>query len=466
METPLLTSSNGSNDDGKGRSPGSNACGSGVSPEPLPSCARDQAISVSHVPSAAHLAQGAMLSRCLSRADGLGADGAEHTCYLSELGETEETAKQRSKLVTAVVLCFIFIIAEVVGGILANSLAIITDAAHLLSDVAAFAISLFALWASTLKATPKHSYGFHRLEILGALVSILLIWMLTGVLIYEASQRLQHGGDVDGRTMTIVAICGVLVNICLVTLLHDHGHGHAHGHSHGHAHGHEHGSGHAHGHGHEHSNGHGSGHPPARGHAHEHDAIDHALTDSDEEEHSHCHDEEEGLVNLKKHARTQDETERQSRNINMRGAFLHAIGDLVQSIGVAIAGIAIWIRPDWKIADPICTYIFSILVLATTLNMLRDITDVLMERTPRGLDAEKVREGLKRIEDVVDVHELHIWSITMGKVLLAVHILTTSDANTDEVLSNAHKYCETAHGISHVTIQVERIDGFRSGHHH
>ncbi|KAF2597390.1 hypothetical protein F2Q68_00007400 [Brassica cretica] len=87
----------------------------------------------------------------------------------------------------------IFIVVEVVGGIKANSLAILTDAAHLLSDVGAFAISLFSLWASGWKATPKQSYGFFRIEILGALVSIQMIWILAGILVYEAIVRLKNG---------------------------------------------------------------------------------------------------------------------------------------------------------------------------------------------------------------------------------------------------------------------------------
>ncbi|EEF43476.1 cation efflux protein/ zinc transporter, putative [Ricinus communis] len=107
-------------------------------------------------------------------------------CGFSDAKTSSTDAKERSdsmrKLLIAVLLCIIFMSVEVAGGIKANSLAILTDAAHLLSDVAAFAISLFSLWASGWEATPRQSYGFFRIEILGALISIQMIWLLAGIL--------------------------------------------------------------------------------------------------------------------------------------------------------------------------------------------------------------------------------------------------------------------------------------------
>jgi len=115
-------------------------------------------------------------------------------CDFSDSSNSSKDAKERSasmrKLIIAVILCIIFMTVEVVGGIKANSLAILTDAAHLLSDVAAFAISLFSLWAAGWEATPQRSYGFFRIEILGALVSIQLISLLAVILVYEAIVRL------------------------------------------------------------------------------------------------------------------------------------------------------------------------------------------------------------------------------------------------------------------------------------
>lgn len=175
-----------------------------------------------------------------------GCEGA--ACGFSDaktsLKDAEERSASMRKLLIAVILCVIFMSVEVAGGIKANSLAILTDAAHLLSDVASFAISLFSLWAAGWEATPRQSYGFLRIEILGALVSIQLIWLLTGIIVYEAVVRLVLGtGEVQGFLMFLVSAFGLLVNVIMAILLgHDHGHGHEHDH---HGHGdHDHGSQH------------------------------------------------------------------------------------------------------------------------------------------------------------------------------------------------------------------------------
>lgn len=223
--------------------------------------------------------------------------------------KTPSDAKERSasmrNLCIVVVLCIMFMTIEVVGGIKANSLAILTDAAHLLTDVAAFAISILSLWASSWEANLRHSYGFSRIEILGALVSVQLIWLLAGVLVYEAITRLfqQTNDDVDGFFMVLVAAFGLVVNIIMVVVLgHDHDNGHYHIHGHGHVHDHEHG--------------------------HEGNA--------------------EQLL----------EKSKERRNINVQGAYLHFLGDLIQSVGVMIGGGLIWYNPKWKVIDLICTLVF------------------------------------------------------------------------------------------------------------
>ena len=150
-----------------------------------------------------------------------------------------------------------------------QQLAILIDAAHLLSDVAAFAISLFSLWAAGCEANPRQSYGYFRIEILGALVSIQLIWLLAGILVYEAIDRMVAGPrEVDGFLMFLVSAFGLVVSIIMAVLLgHDHGHGHGHGHE-------EQGYGHGHGHGHQqtHHGGHGQGHGHGHGWGHQQQA--------------------------------------------------------------------------------------------------------------------------------------------------------------------------------------------------
>ncbi|KAI8572962.1 hypothetical protein RHMOL_Rhmol01G0241900 [Rhododendron molle] len=416
----------------------------------------------------------------------------EAPCGFSDAVAITKDAKERAasmrKLFIAVALCVVFMGVEVGGGIKANSLAILTDAAHLLSDVAAFAISLFSLWAAGWEATPRQTYGFFRIEILGALLSIQIIWLLAGIIVYEAILRLIHNtGEVNGFLMFIVAAFGLLVNIAMAVLLgHDHSHG-GHDHSHGHRHGgHDHGHSHSHSHNdhHHNSRGHRHGvqmtkHPHSHeehprdeehGHAHE-DGHRHGVQMTKhphsheehprDEEHGHAH--EDGMAEPQLTKNSQDENkpnsekeEKKKRNINVQGAYLHVLGDSIQSFGVMIGGAMIWHEPKWKIIDVICTFFFSAIVLGTTIKMLRNILEVLMESTPREIDATKLEKGLSEMHEVVAVHELHIWAITVGKILLSCHVKIKPEADADMVLDKVTDYIGKQYNISHVTIQIER----------
>ncbi|PIM99696.1 Zn2+ transporter [Handroanthus impetiginosus] len=377
-------------------------------------------------------------------------------CGFSDAKTSSQDAQERSasirKLLIAVVLCVVFMSVEVFGGIKANSLAILTDAAHLLSDVAAFAISLFSLWAAGWEANPRQSYGFFRIEILGALVSIQLIWLLTGILVYEAIVRLIHEtGEVQGFLMFLVSAFGLVVNVIMAILLgHDHGHGHSHDHGHG-DHGHHGNEDHDHGSDDDHRHNHGV--IVTRHHHHDHGQPAH-------DEHHHIHDEglHEPLLSSSNEGQTQLKKKKKKKqlNINVQGAYLHVLGDSVQSIGVMIGGAIIWYKPKWKIIDLICTLIFSIIVLGTTIRMLRNILEVLMESTPREIDATRLEDGLCEMEEVVAVHELHIWAITVGKILLACHVKIRPEADADMVLDKVIDYIKREYNISHVTIQIER----------
>ncbi|XP_073286201.1 metal tolerance protein 1-like [Primulina huaijiensis] len=362
------------------------------------------------------------------------------TCGFTDSATSSKDAQERSasikKLLIAVGLCIVFMIVEIVGGIKANSLAILTDAAHLLSDVAAFAISLFSLWAAGWEANPKQSYGFYRIEILGALVSIQLIWLLAGILVYEAVVRLiQDTGEVKGFLMFLVSAFGLVVNVIMAILLgHDHGHGHGHGHTHDHDHNND---GDDHDHKHDHI-------------GHDHDHVSEDDTAHDEHHQPNAGDPSEPLIKSK-----QGRSKKQ-RNINVQGAYLHVLGDSIQSVGVMIGGAIIWYKPEWKIVDLICTLIFSVLVLGTTIKMIRNILEVLMESTPREIDATRIERELCEMEEIVAIHELHIWAITVGKVLLACHVKVKLEFDADKVLDKVIEYLKREYNIKHVTIQIEK----------
>ena len=138
----------------------------------------------------------------------------------------------------------------------------------------------------------------------------------------------------------------------------------------------------------------------------------------------------------------------------MRAALIHVIGDALQNVGVIIAGVIIFFYPNLSIADPICTYIFSIIVGFTTIRILKDCISVLMEGSPFDFDINQLESDLKGINGVVDIHDLHVWSLSLGKVSLSCHI---SSKFPDETLPIAKNLVQKKYHIKHSTIQVEGI---------
>ena len=317
------------------------------------------------------------------------------------------------KLIWVCVICTIFMIIEIIGGYLANSIAIMSDAAHLLSDLLGFLISIISIYISRKVAKNNMSYGYHRAEIIGALVSIVLIWALTLWLLYEATLRIITPPLVDGFIMIIVSIIGFSFNVIMGIVLAKSGVAHSHGlkkcdHDHDHEHDHDH------------------------DHEHEH-------------EHEHNSDEEIRL-------HTEDENENKNSNVNLRASFIHILGDALQNIGVFIAGIIIYFLPRYSIADPICTYIFSIIVGFTTINILKDCIFVLMEGSPVDIDIEELESDLREIKGVKEIHDLHVWSLSIGKTSLSCHICCD---NPQKTLKKAKKMIQKKYKIDHITIQVE-----------
>lgn len=160
--------------------------------------------------------------------------------------------QKETRLKIAIGLSSVFCVVEVIGGLWSNSLAILTDASHLLTDIAGFVIALIATIVAKRAADEKYTYGLVRAEVLGALFSVMTLWIITAILLYEAYFRAMawiEGSPsvVDGRLMSFTALFGVGVNICLATVFHEehggsfhsHDHGHSDDHSHGHSHGHD-----------------------------------------------------------------------------------------------------------------------------------------------------------------------------------------------------------------------------------
>ncbi|XP_021500744.1 probable proton-coupled zinc antiporter SLC30A4 [Meriones unguiculatus] len=304
--------------------------------------------------------------------------------------------KVKTRLTVAAVLYLLFMIGELVGGYIANSLAIMTDALHMLTDLSAIILTLLALWLSSKSPTRRFTFGFHRLEVLSAMVSVMLVYVLMGFLLYEAVQRTIHMNyEINGDIMLITAAVGVAVNIIMGFLLNQSGHHHSHSHSHSLP-----------------SN---SPTMASSGHSHGQDSL------------------------------------------AVRAAFVHALGDLVQSVGVLIAAYIIRFKPEYKIADPICTYIFSLLVAFTTFRIIWDTVVIILEGVPSHLNVDYIRESLMKIEDVYSVEDLNVWSLTSGKSTAIVHmqLIPGSSSKWEEVQSKAKHLLLNTFGMYKCTIQLQ-----------
>lgn len=200
--------------------------------------------------------------------------------------------------------------------------------------------------------------------------------------------------------MLITAIAGLIFNIVQMTILdaHDHVHGHSHDHGHGHSHG------------------------------------------------GHSHGNQEPLLEGEK---------KKSTNINLDGAKLHVLGDLLNSIGVIIAAVIIWFWPEAVIADPLITFIFTIIIIATSYPTVRKCLLTLMEATPADVDYEKVEAAIRNCAGVHEIHDLHIWALTSGKNACSAHITSHTPFKTLKKVEHELKHHQK---IQHVTIQIENPD--------
>lgn len=271
----------------------------------------------------------------------------------------------------AMAVTILFMVIEAAGGWFANSLALLSDAAHMLTDVGAMLLSLFAIWVSRRPRTTRMSFGYHRAEILGALVSGLIIWLLSGILVYEAIQRLRTPQDVHGGIVFVVASIGLAANLLSMRML--------------------------------------------------------------------------------QHA--------QHDNMNAKAAYVHMLSDALGAIGAIIAGAVLYFT-HWRPIDPIVTIFFAALMLASSWQLVREAVGVLMESTPSGIDSKDVQVKLTKLTGVREVHDLHIWTVSSGRLALSVHLIAETPA--DSVLQAATEFLEKEYGIVHTTIQVEQPDRFQS----
>ncbi|XP_032591648.2 uncharacterized protein LOC116805218 [Drosophila grimshawi] len=339
-------------------------------------------------------------------------------CHFERHGEGVDKMAKR-KLIVASVLCLCFMICEIIGGIFSRSLAIATDAAHLLTDLAGFLISLFAIHLSARPSTQRMNFGWHRAEVIGAMISVYFIWVITGILVWLAVERLisnQH--DVDAKIMLITSALAILVNLVMAIQL-------THGHSHD------------------------------AGRAQRQPRFPVPASTSKASALNATHGEPQLMpASVSQYAHAPKD------NINVRAAIIHVFGDMIQSVGVFVAACIIFFKPEWSFVDSICTFIFSIIVLLVTFRILRDVLMVLMEATPDYMDYGEVQRTFLSIQGVEHVHNLRIWALSINKVALAAHLAIGKDADPQIILDQATTLIHKHYNFFETTIQIE---GYTAG---
>ena len=288
------------------------------------------------------------------------------------------SAGKRS-LIAAFVLISGFMWVEVIGGIVSGSLALLADAGHMLTDAASIALALAAMYFAERPHSVQRTFGYHRLEILAALVNALALWLIVAWVLIEAYDRFTSVTEVNGGLMLGIGVIGLAVNLIAAWILRS--------------------------------------------------SSDH--------------------------------------NINVEGAFLHVIADLLGSVGVVISGILIWTL-GWTLADPIASVIIAILILVSSWRLMKKVVHVLLEGTPEHVDVYQLCSKLEAVEGVTLVHDIHVWTLSAGNEALTAHILIDPDFPDDpeDLRLRLRDIIYNDFGIGHITLQVEKsLEGCSEDHH-
>ncbi len=272
------------------------------------------------------------------------------------------------RLTWALGITLAIFVMELVGGFLANSLALKSDAGHLFGDVLALSLSLFAAIVSRRPPTPRRTYGYHRIEVLAAIFNGLTLFLLAGYIFYKAYWRLIEPEPVKSTLMLVVALLGLAGNLIVMARLRD------------------------------------------------------AAGD----------------------------------NLNVKAAFLHVLGDMLGSVGVVAGGLIMLFTGNY-LADPIISFFVGLIMLVGAVTVLREGASILLESVPRSIDYDKLKGDMERIEGVISVHDLHIWTISSGRLALSAHIKASNQSTheSQRILQQAYQVLAGNYDIHHSTLQLE-----------
>ena len=274
---------------------------------------------------------------------------------------------QTRQLRLAILLAAGTLLIEVAGGLLSGSLALVSDAGHVLTDVLALVLSLMAVRFASLPATSAKTFGYHRLEILTALLNGALLVVISAGILYKAVLRFLAPAPIESSVMIGVALLGLVANLAGVFLL-----------------------------------------------------------------------------------------SRAPQNLNLRCARMHVIGDTVSSVGVLAAG-GIIALTGWERLDAITGGVIAVIIAVGSIRLVREAVDVLLEATPEGIDPDEVSRAIATVPGVIEVHDLHIWSITTGLPALSGHVRLDGapPGSGDDMLNRIKETVRDRFGIVHTTIQIE-----------
>ena len=273
-------------------------------------------------------------------------------------------------LTIALVLNAVYTVFEAGVGFGTDSLALLSDAGHNLSDVAALAIAAGAVLLARRPATPERSFGYKRAEILAALVNALSLVVIATLIFVEAAQRFADPVAVPGGWLIVVAAVGLMIN-----------------------------------------------------------AVGAALV-----------------------------FRRGGQDLNLRASFIHLAGDALGSLGVIVAGVII-VTTGWEYADPLFSVLLGILILVSSWTVLRDAVLVLLEAAPKGLSVASLGTAMTTYPGVVEVHDLHVWTITSDFPALSAHVLVGSGLDCHAARRGIEEMLRERYGIEHTTLQVDHAHG-------
>jgi cobalt-zinc-cadmium efflux system protein len=285
-------------------------------------------------------------------------------------GHAAGRAVDRARLRLVLLVTVSVIVLEVVGAVLSGSLALIADAGHMVTDAAGVTLALSASYVAALPATSRRTFGFHRAEILAALVNAVVLLVVCTYLVWSGVSRLLDPVPVEADIMLAFAVVGLAANAISLALL----------------------------------------------------------------------------------------ARRKGSSLNMRGAYLEVLSDLLGSAAVVVAALVI-LATGFVRADPVASLLIAAMILPRSFSLLREAIDVLLEASPRGVDLDEVRTHLSAVPGVVDVHDLHAWTITSGMPVLSVHVTVTDavveDRGVCELLDELSG-CVAGHfDVDHATFQIE-----------